>query len=362
MKVGIITFHNANNYGAVLQCYALQEVIRKIGHEVEIIDYENQFIKQLYIPKLDKRLVLHHFLRLSVWQYWKYHKARKQRYSLFEQFRRRFLTLSEKVTKREIPPKYDAYIIGSDQMWSIQCGGGYDPIFFGQFEKPHTSKLIGYSISGTGDFIPHFTLEKIKDIANSFDHLSFREEKLCNLLNCITGGHFTVTVDPTLLTNSKDWDGLINKDWSKSNYVVLYQMGRPASPNQNSIYIKALKYAKSHGYELIDLLQHPYGVDDFVSAIKYAKCVFTTSFHATAFSIIFNTPFLSFCLHNGRDDRYVNLLHQLGMDDHLYEYSDMIDSEIISVNNGVLQSRLSSLSESSMSFLIESLNTQKPQI
>lgn len=101
-------------------------------------------------------------------------------------------------------------------------------------------------------------------------------------------------------------------------YVVFYEVRAPQN-NKLGVYSKAKQYAQLHNLELIDLRNGSYSVTDFVSAIKYAECVFTSSFHATVFSVIFHTPLYAFRLHDAGDNRYVNILKALQLDGNLVE-------------------------------------------
>ncbi len=321
MKIGIITFHRADNYGAVLQCYALQEVIRQWGHEVEVIDYRNSHIESAYTFHFPKGEIVRNTILLNFkaakGAYKKYY-SKTHDHAYFENFRKKYLKLSETSRGAELPQKYDVYIIGSDQMWSVDCGGGYDPIFFGQFTHSPNSRICGYAISSTGDFVKYMELDQIRKIVSSFSSLAFREHKIADLVKCITGRDTTVTIDPTLLTNSSLWDVIVDQKWMQRKYVVFYEVRAPQN-NKLGVYSKAKQYAQLHNLELIDLRNGSYSVTDFVSAIKYAECVFTSSFHATVFSVIFHTPLYAFRLHDAGDNRYVNILKALQLDGNLVE-------------------------------------------
>lgn len=321
MKIGILTFHNADNCGAVLQCYALQKFLQNMGQDVDVIDYRNSYIEELYstnfnIIKLVKQIYKYGpFYCLS---------GKENRRKLkFNDFRERFLKLSPRC--KTIPCNYDAYIIGSDQMWSVGCTGKVDNVYFGNFNRPYNTKLIGYAISSSCDFVQYLSIAEVKDCFSKFNAISFRETKVSDLINCITNVCAPVTIDPTLLLDSKDWDNMLDNQWENRNYVVTYQVRRPSRPNSNRIDIIARNYANQFNYEVVELYGNDWGPIDFVSAIKYAKCVFSSSFHATVFSVIFGTPFYSFVLHDGSDYRYVNLLKSLDLIDHLKQLEDDIN-------------------------------------
>ena len=127
MHIGIITYHRAHNYGAVLQCYALQQVLINMGHKVEVVDYVNPYIDWLYKPHkaiiyVIKQLLQFNFYRIK--QHIESYKLAKKRSFFFGNFVKKYLNCSSKCDEKTIPQNCDAYIIGSDQMWSLDCSGG----------------------------------------------------------------------------------------------------------------------------------------------------------------------------------------------------------------------------------------------
>jgi hypothetical protein len=324
MKIGILTIHHANNYGAFLQCYALQELLKSFGNEVYVIDYRPQFIEWFYSPKfrirhLFKLLLLLKFSRIK--QYIKQYRIDKVKQELFDKCRLKHLQTTFVVEKKNIPQDFDAYVIGSDQVWSCHCTGGYDPVFWGQFDRGR-AKLIGFSISSIGDYKVRMTKDLVIRCFNDFDKVSFREYKIKNEFLSWTGIDCKVTLDPTLLVKRESWTNLLHDKWKERRYVVVYQV-RFLKGKERNINRIAEKFAEENGCEVIDLSNAEYGVEDFVSAICFAKCVFTSSFHATVFSIIFQKKFLAFALNDGHDVRYVDLLNELHLKNHLCD----IDTE-----------------------------------
>lgn len=356
MKIGIITYHRAHNYGAVLQCYALQEVLKTTGHDAWVIDYCQPYIDSRYksafsIPlffKLLLKLNLKSALKLIV------NGSRIQKRKVnYESFRKKYLRCTDECSQENIPQNFDCYIIGSDQVWGLHCTCGYDPVFWGQFNKPQKSRLIGYAISSNGDYKDYLSKQEIFSYVNSFDYLSFREESVRDDIKSITGLTKSITLDPTLLTTQEIWSALLNKRWKKRNYVVVYQI-RVLPHNRNMIKNQAVQYAKKYGCDVIDLTSMRYSVEDFVSAIRYAKCVFTSSFHATVFSLIFGTPFFSFKLYDGHDGRYADLLKEFGLERNLVDEFSSTEQINPSFEHQLVLKKLGDLRESSMLFLADS--------
>ena len=152
MKLGILTFHGAHNYGAVLQCYALQEVLTKMGHDVYVIDYRQPYINEVY--KIFSFQILKRKMKNlgAVADYVRYNifraSAIKKRREHFEEFTSKYLNLTLPCDAESVPVDFDAYIIGSDQVWSQVCtGGDFDDVYFGKFRRNEDSRVIGYAIS-----------------------------------------------------------------------------------------------------------------------------------------------------------------------------------------------------------------------
>lgn len=354
MKIGIVTYHRAHNYGAVLQCYALQEVIKSFGHDVCIIDYRQESIEKLYNPSkfsIVKKKLFHprSLIGLRI----VFNEFKKKR-SLFEEFTERFLNLSSPCSFESIPD-CDVYIVGSDQMWSIDCVGDViDPVYFGQFSRKKDSKLIGFSISSNLHSL-NILADKLPIYINNFDNISFRESEIAQTIYERTSILKEVTIDPTLCGKPSIWDGLINHNWSKQKYLVLYHVKlRFANIVYKLLLQKAHTLAEKHGWKVVDLSTGEYSVLDFVSAIKYAQCVITSSFHATVFSIIFSKSLFAVKLHDGNDARYVDLLKNLRMDNALVDLDfSEIDPEMF--NYTEVHERLLEYRKSSNEYLIRNI-------
>ena len=124
MKIGILTFHCAHNYGAVLQCYALQEYITSLGHKVEIIDYQPKYLLKPYsIYKFNKIICKNpiQFIKNIIWEIIQFYYRRK-RHSNFDSFIKNRLNLSQKIRQQNIPNHYDIYIIGYISLVGGQYG------------------------------------------------------------------------------------------------------------------------------------------------------------------------------------------------------------------------------------------------
>lgn len=312
-KIGILTFHRAYNYGAVLQCYALQEVLKGLGHDVYVIDYRQPWTEEVY--KIFSLSIA--FKYCSPIYTLRYFVNLLNRYKCFSIRKKIFRSFIDKHLQQtppcitDIPQNFDYYIIGSDQLWGLNClGGKPDMVYWGNFKHPSKSKIVGYAISTNTKSLNLLGINFINRYIQNFSALSVRENNISKELKEITRKDIPVCCDPTLLTDKTLWNSLINRKWEKRKYILMYQV---RYNDRNLLKKKAYNLANQFDCEVIDLSEMTYKVEDFVSLFKYATYVVTTSFHATVFSIIFEKPFYAIRLNDGHDGRYENILNILGL-------------------------------------------------
>lgn len=327
MKIGILTFHRAHNYGAVLQCYALQEVLSSFGYDVKVIDYRQPALEMAYkrwgLVTLLKSL-RHPKMFLG---YMQDYSTRNNVIKLFSTFSK-YLNLTEACNRTGIPTNFDAYIIGSDQVWVPRWTGGVlDDAYAGFFKHDKSSLVFSYAISLNQKAIAQTPIDKWKDVVKNFKVLSFRESEMGLKLSQLTNTPTRVDIDPTLLLDKGKWDSITNSRWKGKRYLLIYHLpGRYAGISEDLFTHKALIIAKEMNCELVSLFPMKYSVNDFVSLFKYAQGVITTSFHATVFALIYQKPLMSVVLNDGYDNRYVDLLNLVGAS------AALVDKDL---NNGV---------------------------
>ena len=352
MKIGIITVHRAYNYGSVLQCYALQEYLKSLGHDTWVIDYRQKWTEAVY--RVFSWYYIWHFIKLrdfrAIIDYVRKYKQRKiiinQQKTIFESFIKKFnLT---KPCKRRVPSKFDIYFIGSDQLWTHQCVGGEDKFYLGEFKHSKDSQIIGYSLSASTTSLQRFGSERLKSIIANFDKLSVREQGNAELINTLTGVRLPITIDPTLLVNVDFWESMVNHSWKDKNFIAIYQ-ARPVVGDADYLKHKALELSKQLGCEVIDLRSMQYSVEDFISIIKYAKYVLTTSYHAVVFSVLMETPCYAIKLNDGFDVRYVDLLTNLGLESELVNME--FNPTVVNISFEGVKERISKYKDSSVEFL-----------
>ncbi len=318
MKVGILTFHNAINYGAVLQAYATQIIVSMYGHDVEIIDYQNSKISKVYGFGIKRFLTKHiNEYPQKIVENIYYYKRLKE----FERFRKDYLHLSKKRYLQNedfVIDDYDLILIGSDQLWNIGITGGYDNMFWGNFETSQNTKKIAWSICMNNKKILEKEKEFVLDSINHFSAISVREKSLQTYLYELTNIKYPQTLDPTLVLPSEKWEELCHPVEEK-NYILVY-----AIQDENEVIDFSRKIAKNVNKNLIIVRSNikwyfckgnkEYcGPIDFLSYIRNADLVITTSFHGTAFSIELQKQFVSPAFHH--NSRVESLLSLLELDD-----------------------------------------------
>lgn len=312
MKIGILTFHRAHNYGAVLQCYALQEVLGGLGHDVQVIDYRQPYIESVYAVFSWKRFfsLLWHLHAKTFLRYLKHIGRRVHRAYVYHHFRDAYLHLTRPCSSRDIP-SLEGYVIGSDQVWSLHCTEVMDKVYWGQFGRRRRSRVVGYAISVTGESLQKIGERKIKECLPTFSALSFRERKIREEIFRMTGIVGEVVLDPTLLLPTNGWDKLADGNCRDSVVVYLldYRFSRKV---KKEIYEKISQLASSLHCGIMDLSDNRMSPTAFVAWFRAARYVVTNSFHGVAFALTFRKPLYAIRCHDMLDERYVNLLTMVG--------------------------------------------------
>lgn len=324
MKIGILTFHCAHNYGAVLQAYALQEKIREMGHDVEIIDYRPDYLiipyknfdsKNVFSGKIPS--IIKKFISAILIYFRKVERNR-----IFEEFICSNFNI-QKVKYGEIPDIYDLYVLGSDQIWNKRITKGFDKKYFGDFKTKPGSKIITYAASIGNAKIESEDFELLDNLIMNIDGISVRESNIVPILKQITEKKIIKVVDPTFLLNPHQWSIISKKPKINKKYVLVYRV-----QYNNQILRIAEEIASQLNCIVVEIpawitmkyLSNKYlttSPGEFIGWIKHAECIISASFHGTAFSIIFNKPFYAINLKDGTEKRSKDLLESLGLEDRL---------------------------------------------
>ena len=359
MKIGILTFHRALNYGAVLQCYALQETLISMGHDVEVIDYRPAYIEK-YRKPYSKFAIAHREgikdkIKEIIAGTLLIGKKRKGS-KAFDSFMKKYLHVSSTLSlPLSTELDYDVVVVGSDQVWSPQICFGFDPVYWG--EVPGLGKrYITYSASMGGHNV--ITDEMWKDVKSklaNYRYISVREKQLQdNLLNhcCVD---VPVTLDPTLLPSVDVYSKAAIKP-SIPHYVLYFCLENEPGAldfakriarqmNMPIVRVAAQKEFQKGDEGVID--RYSVTPQEFLGYFKYADVVVTISFHGTVFSTIFKKDFYS--LKNPKQDRALNLLRPLGLESRLVAATDNVEFNPVDYDG--VEKKLAELRESSLDYL-----------
>lgn len=300
MKIGIITLNGYFNYGNRLQNYSLQQILIDEGYAVETVVFEisnrkkkNEKAKLINCNRLKR--IIYNCIKKKV-----YYKINLQKQNIFKQFTEK--NIFEKHIKADdyemlvsISQEYDFFITGSDQVWNPNYNFG-SSIYFLTFAEKH--KRIAYAPSfGVSEIKPEF-VENYKEWISGMNRLSVREDDGAKIIKDLTGRDAPVLVDPTLLLTREKWLSIAKEasNKPKGKYLLTYFLG--GIPDNYKKQIKNI--VKENGLEVINLgdirEKETYitGPSEFIDYINNCSILCTDSFHGTAFSILFEKPFIVF--------------------------------------------------------------------
>ena len=381
-KIGIITILKCNNFGAELQAYATQKKLNLMGYDAEIIDmlyYKHPDFKKTKLSKpfveqtMKERVT--EFVKFSILNPIIYSvipvfsKNMRVRNRKFDEFHRVNTKMSN--TYRSIDSlygsgkEYDAYIVGSDQVWNPGTGMNIEPYFL--TFAPEGKKRVAYASSFGVTSIPAQYTDKFKKLLNGLDLISVREVAGVKIVEEVAQRKAELVLDPTLLLNKEEWKECSSGyNPNSEGYVLIYEV-HPSEKIQQL----ALEYAQKNNLpvyrvgvrglfnwetkgitNLVDI-----GPADFVSLFENANIVFTNSFHGTAFSVNLGKKFYTVLSKAGKkNSRMTSLLSIMGLDSRIVYQED--DEKISYEKYDVykVQELLKAEREKSVNYLRTALN------
>ena len=341
MKIGIITYHFAKNYGPILQCYALQKYLENEGNEVIVINYvdENQRKNNSLFNRKKGIINIIDNIILSPFALYRIKKDKKFKSFIKEQINcsKELYTIDDlgKYLKEE---NFDYIISGSDQVWNPHVKD-FSKAFFLPFKLSSVKATYAASIGNATEE----DLSNYKEYIKDFKYISLREEKSKNIIKNIVNKEISVALDPVTLIDKSDWEKLcINKD--NNHYLVCYFLHKDYL---NEEYKIAKKIAKDKGLKLIMInsrfsvksfywnSKKDIGPLEFLTLFKNAEYICTDSFHGTMFSIIFEKDFNTFTSKKQKQDsRRENILSLAGLLSRLiYVEENKVDIRPINYKN-----------------------------
>lgn len=311
MKIATLTYQRHDNYGAMLQCYALQKKLESMGVDTQVIDYicevsENPFGLRALKTKGIKRYITGCIGAVT----------RMPRAKSFKNFRK-LINMTDTVTEKNISQlgaSFDGYIVGSDNVWNADITG-LDERYFLSFVADKRRRA-SFAASFGSSKIKDEHRDKYSSLLSDFAVLNCREQSGVDLIESLTDRKANLVCDPSFLLSTEQWRALATPAKEKKPYMLVYQMVPSGS------FVKTVqKIAKQRGLRVI-YLPFPYGfmnckIKPTIGPLQWlglfndAEYIVTDSFHGCAFSIILGKQF-SVCI-SQLGERIENILNVMGL-------------------------------------------------
>lgn len=361
-KIGIITFHNAINYGAALQAYALSTWLISKGYECEIIDYSCEKFKDAYklfhvYDKTPKGVLAAAFKLPYI-----YIKKKK-----FKKFASEKMCLSQKKYSGEniksSNSDYGVFITGSDQVWNLTLTG-YDKSYFLDFADSEKN-CISYAAS-IGKGVLSDEEKKVFELElKKFNCISVRENEAKSVVEDITQRSALCVLDPVFLPDADLWKAFIQEN-RRGKYIFVYCL------HEKDVYKAAEKLAHATGLHVVCVtnefnspIRAQYlrcaGIEEFVSLIANAEYVVTDSFHGAAFGVIFrkNLKIVMKKQYMELNGRLKNLTELLNLTDAVTEINSSDEDLVRKTSYDKSCNAIKAAVEKSRNYLLKALGDDK---
>lgn len=317
MKIGIITFHWPENYGAVLQCYALQSYLENIGHQVEVINYQPFHMSLYYMMVVIHPNLIGQISRI---------RYRKHKNALLDIFRKKYLHLTKRYyTAKQLEDAqlvYDVIISGSDQVlnpsFTLYGERKPTPVYYLSFGK---GRKIGYALSFGCTKYPAEAAKYAEKWIENFDAVGVREATGMEILNQFEYDKNKMVVpDPTILNFKNLFKGIDIPEYGGKYYCV-YSIRHPYC------------FTIDDDVRYVDDEHQPLTLEKWLGLIIHSKGLVTNSYHGMIMAIIAHVPFVAIAEIGGLEgmnDRFTTLLGILGLQDRIVPF-DSIPSDVIAV-------------------------------
>lgn len=372
-----ITLHTTPNYGSCLQAYATQSVFENLGWQPLLVDYWRKVNQSSYL--VDKSFKFGRLSSLSAfWArtpqcvrrliYRAYDSTLERQRRPFRSFQKamlhkttRYLSVEQLASK---PPRADVYCTGSDQVWNSTWNDGFDDALFLSW-APAGKPRIAFAASIGKSCLEEWEKPQTKDALSRYDAISMREASGVRILEDLGFANVSLVLDPTLLLSKEEWERVSTiPEGLPENYILVYQL----NPDERfTEYVKRLSsgmgvplvkvcYRKNERLKGATNLVMP-EVTDFIGCFLHSACIVTDSFHATAFSLNFEKPFVS--ISPGRfSTRLESILELTGLKERLLTDFDQIDLMERPIDFESARVGLSVKRDETLEFLRNALNSK----
>lgn len=349
MKIGILTHELKTNYGGILQNYALQQVLIKLGHQPVTLDHKQRdpytfFVKTVSLIKRALKKLRNRNIPLRGWLTQK----EKDLVSIHtNRFIDTYIYKSEPFfddeLKNNLPRDCDAIIVGSDQVWNRNYMKPIQRFFLSDFENIEMKRLA-YAASFGGEkweFTPRETTD-CKRLLSKFTAVSVRENTGVTMTKNHLGIDAQLVLDPTLLLQKSDYDLLLKDtpDRTKEKKTMMVYILDKTKSKMDIVYAASQKLGLEIKYimptvsirESNDVEQSVFPpVEEWLKGFRDSEYVITDSFHGTVFSIIYQKPFITLLNKSRGKDRFTSLLNLVGLENRLVSndyISDLLEEKV----------------------------------
>lgn len=376
MKISIITYHSAYNFGSALQAFAMQTAVEKFAEDVKIINYrmeeQAEFYQHLYRTKYGIKTFIKDLTLFPL------QKQRKLRAERFERFFKDNFKLTSEVSDPALAIKqlssFDKAISGSDQIWNKHSCELRDNDW--RYMDPYLLKgfegiKISYA-SSVGNMTDK-ELQKIIPYLNKFNSLSFRESVSKKRMDKLLNVKSRTVLDPTFLLTRDEWIKAFKlKKNTAQKYILFYFLGglvdfKNIMPEIKKISLKTNRKVKiiapfvylpvSNKWAEYDM---EFGPIEFLEALYNADTVITSSYHGTILSVNFGKDVYSLCKKGGAEFRKTDILLRLGLGDRVINnIDDILNKSFEPINYDDVYKKLESLRQESYDYLKTAVCSEK---
>lgn len=353
MKVGILTQHFLKNYGGILQNWALQQVLIKLGHVPLTFEHDTCYSRRRWLMRTAKQVLQKKsFEKLPQYPY----KGRVGHKPFIDFIIKHINSLTVHDFTKNLESKYDidAFIVGSDQVWRPAFNWGRLYNMYLDFASNDVKKIAYAASFGVSEWeYNEVQTKRCKELVHRFNTISVREDSGIALCNKYLDISAQLVLDPTLLLDKSDYEKLCKSIPQAKPFIFVYAL------KLNDSIIK-LSQKKSEELKTTiktiqagDKLKRDDSIEDWIASFRDAAFIVTDSFHGMAFSIIFNKPFLIIKNESGGNARYYSLLKQFGLEKRIVENMNNMPQE--EINWEQVNKKRMILKQSSIKFLEDSL-------
>jgi Polysaccharide pyruvyl transferase len=313
MKIGLLTFHFGYNYGGILQAFALQQLLKRHGHDVSILNYHPYKAKSLSL------LRGWGFKSGTIFARFKTRYLTERMTRNCDNFRKRYFNLtdrcSDNATLARFATQFDCIIVGSDQVWNLLYHVG--PEYFIGWEPPFAGKRISYAASCGSAHQPVHLMPQLGTFITAFDELSVRDKVTFDFVHHLTGRLPEIVADPTLLYDFSDIS--LSPPPLSFEYILMYVLGEEVDGGHRET---LAQIRRRHGQlpvvQIVPVAHKSMicpGADktiftaspeEWIRLLSGASFIYTDSFHAALFSLKFSKPFLAYYSEPLRSARLVD--------------------------------------------------------